>query len=246
MGIDICRTVYPPGYRSGWHGCARAQLIYPAHGVLTIHLERGTWIVPPHRGCWLPADMRHDVETPFGLEMYSAYCGGAVLDRVPQEAGIVVVSDLLRAALLALAAPGTRSDRHIANIERVIVDEIAVRTPAPLHLPTLRSTRLIAIQAALYDNPSDGRTLGDWASELGVSPRTLAREFRSDAHTTFSQYRAQVRLHKAVECLAAGQAVTTIAYDLGFSSPSNFIAMFRKATGATPGAYYAADGAVAG
>ncbi len=41
----------------------------------------------------------------------------------------------------------------------------------------------------------------------------------------------------AVARLAEGQAVAAVAYDLGYDSPSAFIAMFRRSLGATPGHY---------
>ena len=71
-----------------------------------------------------------------------------------------------------------------------------------------------------------------------MAPRTLAREFQKEARITFTQYRTEFRLQAAIERLAADHSVTTVAYDLGFGSPSNFIAMFRKATGVTPAAYF--------
>lgn len=238
LSIDVRRTTYPRGYRSGPHAHAKAQLIYPSRGVLTLHFARGSWIVPPQRACWLPAEELHDVEAPFGLEMHSSYCMGAILTRLPREAGIVPVSALLRAALFSLETAPPQSLRRIANIERVIVDEIELQTPPPLHVPILTSPRLGPIQTALQLDPSDQRTLRDWATKLGIASRTLAREFQADARMTFSQYRSQFRLHRAIELLAEGQSVTAVAYDLGFASPSIFIAMFRKATGATPGTYF--------
>lgn len=239
MDIEVDRTSYPAGFRSGWHCCDFAQLIYPGRGVMTLHTESGTWIVPPLRACWLPAFAEHDVETPSGLDMLSAYCSGPGLSRLPAESGIVPVSGLLRASILALEEAGKRSARQRRNIVAVFADEVRLQTPTPLRLPALRSPRLARIEAAWRRDPADRRTLWDWACELGMAPRTLAREFQKEARMTFSQYRAELRLHVAIERLAADQSVTTIAYDLGFGSPSNFIAMFRKATGVTPGAYFA-------
>ncbi len=239
MDIEVCCTTYPAGFRSGWHSGEHAQLIYPSRGVMTLHTKSGTWIVPPLRGCWLPALAEHDVETPFGLDMHSVYCAGAILQRLPTESGIVAVSDLLRAAILALECATERSSNRIRNIIAVFADEVQIQTPTMLHLPALRSHRLGQIQAAWRRDPADGRTLEDWARDFGVAPRTLARKFRRDARMTFTQYRAELRLHTAIERLAANHPVTTIAYDLGFGSPSNFIAMFRKATGVTPGSYFA-------
>ncbi|MEE8274655.1 MAG: helix-turn-helix domain-containing protein, partial [Alphaproteobacteria bacterium] len=46
------------------------------------------------------------------------------------------------------------------------------------------------------------------------------------------------RLLAALTRLATGEPVTTVALDLGYDSPSAFIAMFRKALGETPGRYF--------
>ena len=38
--------------------------------------------------------------------------------------------------------------------------------------------------------------------------------------------------------LAGGEAVTNVAMDVGYESPSAFIAMFKKVLGTTPGRYF--------
>ena len=60
-----------------------------------------------------------------------------------------------------------------------------------------------------------------------------------EVRMTFQAYRQQVRVRAAIHRLGMGAAVTTVAYELGFSSVSNFIATFRKSVGATPGRYVA-------
>jgi len=237
MDVEVEHTSYPPGFASGWHSHDFAQLVYPSRGVMTLRTGSGTWIVPPLRACWLPASAEHHVEAPFGLDMLSAYCSGAGLNRLPRESGIVQVSALLRESILALES-GERSARQRRAIIVVFAGEVRLQTPTQLHLPVLRSPRLTRIAAALRRNPADARTLEGWARELGIAPRTLAREFQKEARITFTQYRTEFRLQAAIERLAADQSVTTVAYDLGFGSPSNFIAMFRKATGVTPAAYF--------
>ena len=59
---------------------------------------------------------------------------------------------------------------------------------------------------------------------------------------TFGQWRRQLRLMRAVTLLSEGRAVTTVAYDLGYHSPSAFIAMFRQTLGAPPGRYLSLHG----
>ena len=58
---------------------------------------------------------------------------------------------------------------------------------------------------------------------------------------TFAKWRERLRLLHALRLLAAGEAVTNVALDLGYGSPSAFIAMFRRAFGTTPSRYYRAQ-----
>jgi AraC-like DNA-binding protein len=53
----------------------------------------------------------------------------------------------------------------------------------------------------------------------------------------FTAWRQRARLMRSLEMLAAGEPVATIAYDLGYSSPSAFISLFRRSFGHTPASY---------
>ena len=57
---------------------------------------------------------------------------------------------------------------------------------------------------------------------------------------SFAQWRQQARLLRALELIADGVAVTTIALELGYDNVSAFIDMFRRALGTTPGRYRSA------
>ena len=77
------------------------------------------------------------------------------------------------------------------------------------------------------------------ARTAGASTRTLARLFPRETGLGFAHWRQQARLLRALERLAAGEPVTTVALDLGYDGPSAFIAMFRSRLGTTPGRYFA-------
>src|SRR5262249_41052109 len=89
------------------------------------------------------------------------------------------------------------------------------------------------------DDRGDGRSLAGWARPAAASSRTLARLFRSETGLSFRAWRQQLRLLRALERLADGEAVTSVALDVGFESPSAFVAMFRRALGTPPGRYFA-------
>ena len=55
---------------------------------------------------------------------------------------------------------------------------------------------------------------------------------------TFGRWRQQFRLMQAMRLLAEGAKVTYAALEAGYSTPSAFIAMFRKSLGTTPAAYF--------
>jgi AraC-like DNA-binding protein len=62
----------------------------------------------------------------------------------------------------------------------------------------------------------------------------------------FNQWRQQLRLVHALRLLAAGAKVTAVALDVGYDSPSAFIAAFRRVLGETPARYFRAPAAAGG
>ena len=71
---------------------------------------------------------------------------------------------------------------------------------------------------------------------LNWSPRTFSRRFREQTGLSFGQWRQQACLMAAVTRLAAGEAVTRVALDLGYDSPSAFSSMYRRVMGEAPSA----------
>ena len=55
-----------------------------------------------------------------------------------------------------------------------------------------------------------------------TTSRSLARAFARETSISFTEFRNQVRLRRSPEKLAAGQSVTAVAYDVGFSSAREF------------------------
>jgi AraC-like DNA-binding protein len=110
---------------------------------------------------------------------------------------------------------------------------------APHHLPRPTDPRARCIVGALDADPGDRRPLAAWARSAGASTRTLARLFRRETGLGFRAWRQQLRLLRGLERLAAGDAVTRVAVDVGYDSPSAFVAAFRRALGTSPGRYFA-------
>ena len=174
------------------------------------------------------------------VDMRTVYVRPDYQPRTLPTCTVVNVTALLRELIVRIVdfrgAYDARSPH--ARIVRVFFDEIRAAEQVPLHLPLPSDHRLQRITTALRENPGDQRTLSQWSSVAGGSERTLARLFTAETRMTFGQWRQQARLLRALEALAQGEAVTTVALDLGYDSPSAFIAMFRRALGVSPGRYY--------
>lgn len=168
------------------------------------------------------------------------YIHPEAVTRMPERCCVLPVPDLLRCLILEACHEGNDYSMDLAQqrLLAVLIDRLHRLQPSPLHLPWPRDPRLRLMSDKLLHSPADRRLLSDWSELVGASARTLARLFRKDTGMTFGQWRQRLRLFNAINLLGSGQSVTRVALDLGYQSPSAFIAMFRKNFGAPPTRYF--------
>jgi AraC-like DNA-binding protein len=222
-----------------WHRHAHAQLIYGASGLMRIESSAGAWVVPPARAVWIPAGIEHQVTCVGQVAMQVVYVLAGAAPWLPEDCLVMDVSPLLRelvAAAMEIEA-GYELGGPEARLVAVLIDGLRARPVEELHLPMPLDRRLRAVTRSLIADPGDARTLADFAGHAGASARTLARRFVAETGLSFGAWRQQLRLHEALARLASGEPVTSVAFAVGYDSPSAFIAMFRKALGDTPGRY---------
>ena len=234
---------YAPGEVIPVHQHPFAQLLFAARGVMTVTTEPGTWVVPPERAVWVPARVDHSIRMTGRVSMRTVYLSDALGSLAGAACCVVQVSPLLRAGILRAVefAKPYLDDGPEARLVAVIADEIRAAPTAPLHLPLPSDSRARRVADALCANPGDPRTLADWARHAGASARTLERQFERETAFSFAAWRQQARLLRGLERLAAGESVTSVALELGYETPSAFIAMFRRALGTPPGRYFRAE-----
>ena len=231
---------FPSGHAIRRHRHPSAQLIYGASGVMTVTTDQGRWVAPPQRAVWVPARVTHAIRMTGAVAMRTLYLDAATVPAAPVTCCVVPVSALLRELILRVIAfrQPYPLDGAEARVAAVVRDELAATPVAPLHLPMPRDQRLRAVTERLLADPADTRTLDAWSRSAGASGRTLARLFRAETGLSFARWRQQARLLRALELLGGGAAVTEVALDLGYDSPSAFITMFRANLGTTPGKYF--------
>lgn len=229
-----------PGDQIEPHRHGRAQLVYAQRGVLTVTAEAGIWVIPPQRAVWMPGGMAHSIRASGNVAMRSLYVQPKAAPALLRECRVVSVSPLLRELIgQAFGIPALYDvDGPDGRLMTVILDQLEQLPSAKLHLPAPSDPRLRRITSALANDPANRRGLAQWARLAGASSRTLSRLFTKETGMTFGAWRQQARLLKAVEWLAQDMPVTAIALDLGYDSPSAFIAMFRRSFGVSPSRYF--------
>ena len=242
-GGDAPASGFALGTReTAWHRHARGQLFCIDSGLVHVRTRHGSWLLPPQRAGWVPPGEPHSASMSGVTSGWNVFITPATSRHLPDKPCVIGVSELTW-ALVRRATSWAREGRLPADQRRmtaVLLDELRRAPREPLHLPMPGDRRLLRIARAILARPDERRTLVQWAAWAGLSPRTLSRLFMADVQLSFAQWCQQARLVHALEMLARGEPVATIADALGYATPSNFIAMFRRSFGQSPGKYFAA------
>lgn len=231
---------FPNGFLVAPHAHARAQLIFATSGIVEVTANRSLWRIPPQRALWVPPGLPHAMRACGDVEMRTAYVSPQACGQgAPSVPRMVNVSPLLRELIVRVAAlpvDHRPSGREALMIELMLA-EIDWSPEQPLPLPSGADRRLARICDAILADPSDPRTLEDWAAEAGASSRTLSRLFVAETGLSFVHWRQQARISAALPLLAAGTPVTSVAAELGYETVGAFSTVFRRFMGVPPRAY---------
>ena len=216
------------------------QLTFSTRGVIRLSTQDGSYIVPPSRALWVPANMPHSITLIEDAELRTVYLH-AWIAPTWEKCEVLEISPLLRALMLALDTTPDGlppADPHAPQRERMIapllVDEVERATQIRIDVPLPSDKRLRQLCETLLRNPADRATLAERAAAIGASERTVARLFRDQLGMSWQQWRQQAVMAHALPLLARGMAVSQVASASGYATDSAFCAMFKAATGRSP------------
>ncbi|WP_375542176.1 helix-turn-helix domain-containing protein [Paraburkholderia sp. CNPSo 3274] len=236
--IRVRSRPMPAGVCIAQHTHAWAQLAYSSRGVLRMATPGTTWMVPPSRAIWVPPHITHEVAIVEDAFLRTLYVDESVIPPGLDACRVVEVSGLLRETIAALDERGIPTARE-RLLGALALDEITRSAPLPLAVPMPEEKRLRALCEALIADPAGPGSLEYWAAHVGASTRTIARLFRQELGVSFSQWRQQAILARAIPLLNQGRPMAVVAQELGYQSQSAFSAMFRRAFGESPRAFIA-------
>ena len=223
-----------PEHAHDWH-----QVVYAIDGVLMVTAESRSFVISPDQAVWLPSGVRHRVGSLLGAEFRSLWIAVDAGQDLPLTPTVLAVSPLLRELIVEAAAiEGSRDDNGYPDrVATLILDQLRRARSLTAGLPWPRGERLLRLCEALYVDPADTRSSNEWAKALGMSSRTLSRQFEAEMGSSLRSWRRRLRLLRAIELLSSGTAVTETAMQLGYGSASAFVFAFRTEMGTSPHVY---------
>jgi AraC-like DNA-binding protein len=188
---------------------------------------------------WVPPHTEHSFYSNQPINYRAVCLAPSLCQDLPAQACTLAISDILKAILKDFAArdvkiPEQEADKRLAQ---VLVDQLQQAPVQECYLPYASSPGLLGILDALQAAPGDNRPLAHWAEQIHVSERTLARQCVRELGMSFGEWRQRLRFLAAIEALDSHRSVQDIAFDMGYSTGSAFIAMFQRQAGCTPEQY---------
>lgn len=235
LGLSV-----PPGYRVEPHTHEWPQLVYAIAGVISATVGAGNWVVPPMRALWIGAGTEHALLMRGRVEMRTLYFRPDVAPKMAEACCVIDVPPLLRELIVHVVNSGglDHSTASSRAMFRVLVDQLRVVPERPLALPMPTDDRARRVALSVLSKPESAASLEQFVRKAGTSARTAERLFLTQTGMPFGRWRQHARLHEAIRLLGEGQPVVKVALQVGYKSPSAFVAAFRKCFGRTPAEYY--------
>lgn len=229
-GTIISNSEYVP------HTHPWSQIIGVKSGVLTMNVAGQRYLAPREFAIWLPAGVEHSSYNRKTTRFFAIDIAPELSQELPKQACLLTLTPIFNAIAddcFARDMTEPRSDSDF-RLCRVLLDQIGIAPRQNTYLPTSECKLLAPILAALERNPADNTSLASWAKQVYTTERTLSRRCQQELDMTFSEWRQRLRFLHAISLLEQGKSVQDVAFEVGYSSSSAFIAMFQHVAGTTP------------
>lgn len=228
--------VFEPDEVTRWlpHTHDEHELVWSERGVVTMFVDDRLWTVPPGMGLWIPRGVVHEGTVESKVAFRATFFAPESWTRAWTRPVAVKVNPAVQQLLVHLARTGMPA-RERLRAQQVCIDMLELAESFDIDVPIPRDPRLRTLVDSVVKDPSDDRSLEQWAGRLNLSSRTITRAFSAELAMTFAQWRRLVRMRSALGLLAGGMSVSTVGRRVGYGTTSAFVAAFRTVVGCTPG-----------
>jgi AraC-like DNA-binding protein len=221
------------------HSHPEAQLCGLDGGLAILEADAGAWMCPPGRCVWIPPGMMHSLRSCGKISGWMVRVDAKGRACLPTEPRILALSPLLKEVVVRMITwvENPEADAAKRRLVDVLQDEISAASKVRLHLPAPRDPALRRLATRLAEDPKAAKDLAALAREVGLSERSLFRNFQRETGLSPGQWRQQMRVLRSLELLAEGRSVTETSFEVGYESIGAFIRAFRRTVGVTPTVY---------
>lgn len=218
----------------------KGHLVYAIGGSTVCHTRDAVFTVLPNHAFWVPEGVQHKFFHSPGASSGYLFLTKNYHSKLPRTCCSVYLPEYLLAGFrhLAESDPITGFTERQKRLFQVLYEELCYQSVRPLiSLPLPKDRRLRQVAFELMNDPGAKKTQEEWAESVFMSGRTFARLLKRETAMTFLQWKTQIQLDAAIQMLPGSEPINLIAYQLGYSSPSAFSAMFRRQMHVTPQEY---------
>ncbi len=243
LSVRSLSVTYASGWTSLEHTHAWPQLLYCGRGATRVELNKRVWVVPPRRGLWIPAGVKHRIHALGRLELRTLYCKPNSAELHDSVVRGFTVAGLLHEAILRICELGALDQRCPAHatLADLVRNEIqdakaeALALPLPTDARALRLSKLF-LEATLSTTnlAHSGISLATSLATVGLSRRTAERLFVRETGLTPARWYRWARLGMALEKLLNGSSIEEAMFATGFRSRSAFTEAFTSTFGYAP------------
>ncbi len=221
------------------HTHTEAQLCGLDAGLAVMETGKGSWLCPPGRCMWVPSGTVHSLRSCGRISGWMLHMTAETSHALPSEPRVLALTPLLKEIVRRIVEWQARPERDAAkqHLVEVLKDELSEASEIPLHLPMPHGPALKRLAARLAESPEGGSDLATLAHEVGLSERSLFRNFQQETGMSPGQWRRQVQVLRSLELLVEGRSVTETSLEVGYESTGAFIRAFREVIGQTPATY---------
>jgi AraC-like DNA-binding protein/mannose-6-phosphate isomerase-like protein (cupin superfamily) len=221
-----------------FHQHRKAQLVMALEGFVQCKIVDAIWIVPPQCAVWIPSGHWHSNVISQEGNVCMLFVDPDCIE-MPDHSCTISISPLLRELICHLSQQDISGylDSPLIALSEVLIYELTQMPREKFNFPIPLEPRLNTLAKILLNDPSDRKTLNQWANLVAMSERTLSRLVKKEIGLTFGEWRGQLHVVVALQKLSAGMSVQRVTEDLGYESVSAFITFFKKVLGVSPKKY---------
>lgn len=230
------------------HIHSKHQIIYTLSGTLHIELETGNYFLPEGHIAWIPDHTVHQLSSKnsqISLVIFYFFLKNIRENSEFDQFAVFNTNTVILENLKFIHSQGEaireRDDKNLYVFSLSffkLLPGLGQSLKMPLQaLAMPEDERLLPILKYISEYAHEDLKMENIADMFGFSVRNLSRLFQNSG-IQFNHYLNYQRIMQAIELFAENdRTMQQIAYEVGFSTPTNFNRVFKRIMGISPGSF---------